>query len=104
MTDRSGYLVAMCDTSPDSQMFVRPFLRLYGKDHVDMMVTDLTAHLSTEEMSFSDRLRMLFSLAFTGKCTVSMEYSVLLSRDAAIQANDQLIEALYYDENGVHVG
>jgi len=97
-------LVALCDTTSSTEVGVRAFSPSKYDSMVEIVCTDMIVHLSLEDMSLWQRIKLLLGLAFMGRYECHIEPSLLLDRNAAIALNDELIDALYYDESGNHVG
>jgi hypothetical protein len=88
-------------TNSGTEVGARTFRFLHRDPGAEVVLESVTLALSTNEsMSTWEEIKALWAILSGKRAYVTADVSLLFDRGTAIKVNDELIEALYYDESG----
>lgn len=86
-----------------TQVGARTYRFLHREPGAELVMENVTWRPSfSEDAGFSTRLRLAWAMLTNKPFTAAGDMAILMDRATAIKVNDELIEALYYDENGTY--
>lgn len=88
-------------TSKNTEVGARTYRFLHQDPGAELVLENVIMSLSiNESMTFWEEVKAVWGMLRGKRVYVTADLSLLMDRNTAIKVNDELIEALYYDETG----